>query len=143
MLLFHQPGRADGRCRYGRPADRDRDHFYDRIEVIVDAELGILLRREETFEGQRLTLTELATVMPSPPEAVDPARFAPPPGSHISQGLGESLRQTFGGPGWQTAGGGKGRSVRGGHGELGRDPAADDAPTTCGRSRLSWSITSR
>ena len=39
--------------------------------------------------------------MPSPPEAADPARFAPPPGSHISQGLGESLRQTFGGPGWQ------------------------------------------
>jgi len=82
---------------------RLRDHFYDRIEVIVDAELGILLRREETFEGQRLTLTELAAVMPSPPEAADPARFAPPPGSHISQGLGESLRQTFGGPGWQTA----------------------------------------
>lgn len=50
-----------------------RDHFYDRIEVIVDAELGILLRREETFEGQRLTLTELAAVMPSPPEAADPA----------------------------------------------------------------------
>ncbi len=80
-----------------------RDHLYDRIEVIVDAELGILLRREETFEGQRLTLTELAVVMPSPPEAADPTRFAPPPGSHISQGLGESLRQTFGGPGWQTA----------------------------------------
>ena len=55
-----------------------RDHFYDRIEVIVDAELGILLRREETFEGQRLTLTELAAVMPSPPEAADPARLRRP-----------------------------------------------------------------
>ena len=45
-----------------------RDHSYDRIEVIVDAELGILLRREETFEGQRLTLTELAAaIRRSPP----------------------------------------------------------------------------
>jgi len=80
-----------------------RDHFHDRVEVIVDAELGILLRREGTFEGQRLTLTELTAVTLSPREAADPARFAPPPGSRVSQGLGESLRDTFSGPGWQTA----------------------------------------
>jgi hypothetical protein len=110
-----------------------RDHFYDRIEVIVDAELGILLRREETFEGQRLTLTELAAVMPSPPEAADPARFAAPPGSHISQGLGERLRQTFGGPGWQTAkdvaglaAGGLGALIRLSPHLPGRDPAGQD-----------------
>jgi hypothetical protein len=30
----------------------------DLLEVIVDAELGILLRRETTFEGQRLAPTE-------------------------------------------------------------------------------------
>jgi hypothetical protein len=33
--------------------------LFDRLEMIVDAELGILLRREERFEGQRLSLTEL------------------------------------------------------------------------------------
>jgi hypothetical protein len=53
----------------------------DRVELIVDAETGILLRREETFEGQVLTLTELTTVTISPPESDDPARFAPPAGS--------------------------------------------------------------
>ena len=53
----------------------------DRVELIVDAETGILLRREETFEGQVLTLFELTTVTMSPPEADDPARFAPPAGS--------------------------------------------------------------
>jgi outer membrane lipoprotein-sorting protein len=53
----------------------------DRVELIVDAETGILLRREETFEGQVLTVFELTTVTMSPPEANDPARFAPPPGS--------------------------------------------------------------
>jgi hypothetical protein len=53
----------------------------DRVELIVDAETGILLRREETFQGQLLTLFELTTVTMSPPEADDPARFAPPAGS--------------------------------------------------------------
>src|SRR5580692_4278522 len=53
----------------------------DRVELIVDAETGILLRREETFQGQVLTLFELTTVTMSPPEADDPARFAPPAGS--------------------------------------------------------------
>jgi hypothetical protein len=36
--------------------------LFDRLEMIVDAELGILLRREERFEGQRLSLTELTFV---------------------------------------------------------------------------------
>src|SRR5580700_1604443 len=57
----------------------------DRVELIVDAETGILLRREETFEGQLLTLLELTTVTMTPPEADDPARFAPPAGSRTSQ----------------------------------------------------------
>jgi outer membrane lipoprotein-sorting protein len=75
----------------------------DHLEVIVDAELGILLRYEETFEGQRLSLTELTAVVLDPPEAADRSRFAPPAGSRIGQHLGESLRQTFSGPGWQAA----------------------------------------
>ena len=57
----------------------------DRVELIVDAETGILLRREETFEGQVLTLTELTTVTMSPPEADDQAQFAPPAGSRPSR----------------------------------------------------------
>jgi hypothetical protein len=50
---------------------------YDRIEVAVDAELGILLRRTETSGGEVLTRTELTAVTMNPPEAADPARFAP------------------------------------------------------------------
>jgi outer membrane lipoprotein-sorting protein len=112
-----------------------RDHFYDRVEVIVDAELGIVLRREETFGGQRLTLTELTAVTLSPPEAADPARFAPPPGSRISQGLGESLRDTFGGPSWQTAknaaglaAGGLGALIRFAPNLAGPDSAGENDP---------------
>ena len=62
-----------------------RPRACNRVELIVDAETGILLRREETFEGQVLTLTELTTVTMNPPEADDPARFAPPAGSRPSR----------------------------------------------------------
>jgi hypothetical protein len=82
---------------------RLRSVLFDRLEMIVDAELGILLRREETFEGQQLSLTELTSVVFDPAEAADSTRFAAPPGSHISQDIGESLRQTFSGPGWERA----------------------------------------
>ncbi|MGH3253919.1 MAG: LolA family protein [Streptosporangiaceae bacterium] len=74
----------------------------DDLTVIVDAELGILLRYEETFEGQRVSLTELTTVVLDPPEAADLSRFDPPAGSRIGQDPGESLRVTFSGPGWET-----------------------------------------
>ena len=80
-----------------------RSVLFDRLEMIVDAKLGILLRHEETFEGQRLSLTELTSLVLDPAEAADSTRFAPPPGSHISQDIGESLRQTFSGPGWERA----------------------------------------
>jgi hypothetical protein len=49
---------------------------YDRVEVAVDAELGILLRRIETSGGELVTLTELTELTMNPPEAADPARFA-------------------------------------------------------------------
>src|SRR5579862_5499728 len=70
----------------------------DRLEVIVDAELGILLRYEETFEGQRLSLTELTAVVLDPPEAADGSRFAPPPGSQIGKDARDSVRVTSSGP---------------------------------------------
>ena len=56
----------------------------DRIEVAVDAELGILLRRVEASGGEPVTLTELTDVTMNPPEPADPARFAPLPGSASS-----------------------------------------------------------
>ena len=58
---------------------------HDRIEVAVDAKLGILLRRIETSGGKLVTLTELTDLTMNPPEAADPARFAPPPGSNRSE----------------------------------------------------------
>ena len=73
----------------------------DRVELIVDAETGILLRREETFEGQVLTLFELTTVTMSPPEADDPARFAPPAGSRPVRDPEDAPGRS--GLGWQVA----------------------------------------
>jgi outer membrane lipoprotein-sorting protein len=73
----------------------------DRVELIVDAETGILLRREETFEGRLLTLFELTTVTMTPPEADDPARFAPPAGSRPIRDPEDAPGRS--GLGWQVA----------------------------------------
>ena len=107
-----------------RPSTRS---LCDQLEVIVDAELGILLRYEATFEGQRLNLTELTAVALDPPEAADLSRFEPPAGSRIGQDPRENLRETFSGPGWEVAqailglaAGGLGASVRFGPHRQGR-----------------------
>ena len=78
------------------PGPGHRSH--DRVEVAVDAELGILLRRIETSGGEFVTLTELTDVTMNPPEAADPARFAVPLGSHRS----ETPVKTAGDPDWAT-----------------------------------------
>ena len=109
---------------------------YDRIEVAVDAELGILLRRVETSGGELVTLTELTDVTMNPPEAADPARFAPPPGSHRAETREENLRERLGGPGWAAAdlaAGGLGALIRHaprlpGHGAPGEQPEAMPSP---------------
>ena len=80
-----------------------RTSLSDQLDVIVDAELGILLRYEATFEGQRLSLTELTAVVLDPPEAADLSRFAPPAGSRISQDPEDSPRETSSGPGREAA----------------------------------------
>ena len=99
------------------------ERSYDRIEVAVDAELGILLRRIETSGGELVTLTELTDVTMNPPEAADPARFAPPPGSH----RGETLGRT---------GGNAQRSWLGRRGPgVGRPRRADQACAAAARSR--------
>jgi hypothetical protein len=62
----------DGAARWHQPLDR--------VDVIVGAELGILLRHEEIFEGKPLKLTEFVDVSFNPAEASDDAQFAPPSG---------------------------------------------------------------
>jgi hypothetical protein len=75
-----------------------------RTEVIVDAELGILLRVAQTDGRQPPRVTELVSLDVNP--VIGAAQFAPPPGSRV----GESLR-TAGGAGdpvvaaWKTAAG--------------------------------------
>ena len=63
---------------------------YDRVEVAVDAELGILLRRIETSAGELVSLTELTGLTMNPPDTADPARFAARPGSHLGDASGET-----------------------------------------------------
>jgi hypothetical protein len=58
----------------------------DHAEVVVDAELGILLRCERRSGGQVVLASELSDVLPGPPGAVDPAQFAAPAGSIFSEG---------------------------------------------------------
>jgi len=112
------------------------ERAYDRIEVAVDAELGILLRRIETSGGELVTLTELTDVTMNPPEAADPARFAPPPCSHRGETQGENRGATFSGPGWDAAdlaAGGLGALLRHaphllGHGAADEQPEAMPSP---------------
>jgi len=72
VVATPRPSIRDAALRWRRPVDR--------VEVIVDAELGILLRHEEIFEGKPLSLTELVSVSFNPVEAVDDGQFQPPSG---------------------------------------------------------------
>ena len=108
---------------------------HDRVEVAVDAELGILLRRTETSGGELVTLTELTDVTVNPPEAADSARFAPPLGSHRGEAPGENRGEMFSGPGGAAgrAAGGLGALIRhaphrSGHGAAGEQPEAMPSP---------------
>jgi hypothetical protein len=91
-----------------RPGIRGRitpaDRRADRIEAIVDAELGILLRLASMAENQAPEVTELVSLELDP--VIDPAQFTPPPGSLIGERWGEVLGA--GGPvwwAWKTAAG--------------------------------------
>jgi len=115
----------------------------DRVEAVVDAELGILLRCERVQDGRTAERTDITALTLGPP--ADPARFEPPPGSTIS----EDWRAAFGGPGWwipRTAGSvaatilgeairhSARRSGGQGHDEGGTMPADDDPPAEGGVS---------
>jgi hypothetical protein len=62
----------------------------------VDAELGILLRVAWLADGTEPAVTELVSLDLDP--VIDPALFAPPPGSLIGESWGDAMRA--GGPRW-------------------------------------------
>ena len=71
----------------------------DRVEVTVDAELGILLRCEEFLDGQPLRVTELAGVRVGPTPVGNGAQFRPPGGwASVEDSVPPS---TPNGPGWE------------------------------------------
>jgi hypothetical protein len=74
----------------------------DRVDVLVDAELGIIVRSEQVFAGQTLELAEMHDLVIDPPEAADPAMFALPPGMAAED---DPRLRTFErqGRGWQAA----------------------------------------
>ena len=63
-----------------------RYHLLDRIDVLVDTALGIIVRSEQIFAGQTLEVAELTDLVIDPPQihnpplAPDPSLFRPPPG---------------------------------------------------------------
>ncbi len=73
----------------------------DRVEVAVDAELGILLRCEEIFDGRPVRVTELAFIRVGPAPVGSDAPFRPPGGWDSVDDSGSSV--TPSGPGWEVA----------------------------------------
>ena len=92
VLEILGPVTACGRAAIAIAATpRAGDRLHEHVEAAVDAELGILLRREETFRGRLLAVTELTDVTVNPPAAPNPAGFTAPPGSHFREAPGAPL----------------------------------------------------
>ena len=86
-----------------------------RAEILVDAELGILLRAAWLADDAEPEVTELVSLEIDP--VIEPALFAPPPGSLIAESMGDALRA--GGHSWTllktvagVAAGGLGATIR-------------------------------
>ena len=71
-------------------------HPLDRVEVLVDLGLGILLRQEEILDGKTLSLTELTGIHTGPAPA-DGVQFLPPGGWDSVRG--DAARTAPRGPG--------------------------------------------
>jgi hypothetical protein len=69
----------------------------DRVEMLVDLGLGILLRHEEILDGRTLSVTELTGVRLDP-DPVDDDRFVPPGGWDSGRDSGPAAP---GGPVWE------------------------------------------
>ena len=80
-------------------------HLLDSVEVLVDAELGILLCSRQILAGQTRESAQLRDLVVNPPEAGEPGMFAPPAGVRV-----EEAQDPFAdfkppsGVGWQVAG---------------------------------------
>jgi hypothetical protein len=69
----------------------------DRVEMLVDLGLGILLRHEEILDGRTLSVTELTEIRLDP-DPVDDDRFVPPGGWDSGRDSGPAAP---GGPVWE------------------------------------------
>lgn len=69
-----------------RPDRMSRQYEARRVDLFVDAEFGIVLRREDSYANRAGWSTELSNLRVDPPEANDPSQFAAPPGvkEHVS-----------------------------------------------------------
>jgi hypothetical protein len=80
-------------------------HLLDRVEVLVDAELGILLRSRQIFEGQSRTSAELRDVVINPPGAGMSGVFALSPDIPVAdEEEPVADYQPPSGVGWEVAG---------------------------------------
>jgi outer membrane lipoprotein-sorting protein len=64
----------------------------DRIDVLVDTELGILLQLETRYDGRLIETVALEPVTMQPDQAPDPTRFSPPPGTTATD-LGSAFEE--------------------------------------------------
>ena len=94
-----------GTPRWASSRRRGLYHLLDRVEVLIDAELGILLRSKQIFDGEARGSAELRDLVLNPPEAGLPGLFAPPPGIPVEDEEEPFAHyQPRGGIGWQVAG---------------------------------------
>jgi hypothetical protein len=82
------------------PRASARPRPLDRVEVVVDGRLGILLRHEEILDGKTLSVTELTGIRTDPAPA-DGGQFLPPGGWDSVQG--DAPRVAPRGPGWEAS----------------------------------------
>jgi hypothetical protein len=82
-----------------RPQHRSRRlHLVDRIDALVDDDLGILLRCERIHGGQVVSRLEITSLTLDPPEASDAGQFTAPEDA-ANDGRAERI---FGGTGWES-----------------------------------------
>lgn len=68
----------------------------DRVDIVIDAGLGLVLRYESVFDGQPLTSLEVADLVINPSAAADPARFRPDDGVEIeADGVGPARSHRY------------------------------------------------
>lgn len=88
------------------PATRRPRRFdlLDSVEVLVDAELGILLQSRQVFEGETRESAELRDLRLSPPEAGMAGLFVPPPDVPVDEEEPFAGFEPPSGAGWEVAG---------------------------------------